>query len=92
VRTGAALDQFIVGQAVEQAGERDRLQVENFGEFRLLEALRAVDSNQHRPLRARNTELTRPLIGISLDHSGYVHDRKGEFSIHRLRGHGKLSK
>src|ERR1035437_4158060 len=29
VRVGAALDQAVLGQAVEQAGERDRLQVED---------------------------------------------------------------
>ena len=85
VRIGAALDQAVVGQPVEQPGQRDRLQVEDFGELGLLEALGAVEPQQHRPLRAGHAELARPLVGIGPQQAGYVHDCKGDFSFDWLR-------
>ena len=43
VRVGAPLDQAVVAQPVDQPRQRDRLDVEHFGEFRLLEALIALE-------------------------------------------------
>ena len=57
VGIGAALDQAAVAKPVEQPGQRDRLQIEHFGEFGLLETLEAVEPRQHRPLGPGDSEL-----------------------------------
>ena len=81
VRIGAALDQAVVAEPVDQPRQRDRLQVEHFGEFGLLEALARSMPHQHRPLRAGHAELARPLVGIGSQQAGYVHDCKGKFRV-----------
>src|SRR5262249_44512363 len=67
--------------------KRDRLQVEHLGKLRLLEAFVPVDPRQHSPLRARDSELPRALVGIGLQQTSYVHDHKGEFAFDGLCQH-----
>ena len=47
---GAAFDQAVLAQPVEQAGQSDRLEVEHFGKFGLLEALKAVEPRRAPPI------------------------------------------
>ena len=68
-------------QPVEQPGQRDRLQVEHFGEFGLLEPLEPVEAGQNHPLRPGDAELARFVIGIGSQHPRYIIENKGEFSI-----------
>ena len=59
VGIGTPLDQAAVAQLVEQPGQRDRLQIEHFGEFGLVEAFGTVEPDQHGPLRPGHAELRR---------------------------------
>ena len=46
------LDEARNGQFVDQAADRDRREVESFGQFVLLDALAALQAREDRPLRA----------------------------------------
>ena len=81
VRVAAPLDQAVVAEPVDQPGQRDRLDVEHFCEFRLLEALIALEPEQHGPLRAGHAELTRLLVGIGAQQPGYVIEEKREIAF-----------
>ena len=52
-RIGAPLDQSGGGELVDQAGERDRRDVERLGKLALLGTLAALQPRKHGPLRAR---------------------------------------
>jgi len=80
-------DPSIVGQSIRLNARGDYYIFEHFGELGLLQPFRALDADQHSPLRARDTELARPLVGIGFQESGYVHDCKGDFALDRLRRH-----
>src|SRR3984885_409143 len=90
VRIRPALDKAAVAQPVEEPGQRDRLQVEHFGEFKLFETLEPVEPDEDDPLGARNAELARFMIRIGAEHPSYIIECKGEFSIKRSRKHGYL--
>ena len=64
VRVGAALDQAGGVELVDQAGERDRRDIERLGELALLIALTALEPRQNRPLRARRAELAGAMVRI----------------------------
>src|ERR1051325_11724154 len=81
VRVGPPLDQAIVGEAVEQPRQRDRLQVEHLGELGLLEALEAVEPRQYRPFGPRHAEAARLVVGVGPQQASYIIDRQGQFSI-----------
>ena len=80
-RIGPALDQTAVAELVEQPGQRDRLQIEHFGQLRLVEALEAIEPDQHRPLGAGHPELRRLVVGIGPQQARYIIENKGEFSV-----------
>jgi len=61
---GAAFDQSAAAQAIKQARQCDRLQIQHVGQFRLFEALEPVEPDQNDPLRAGNAELTGFVIRI----------------------------
>ena len=50
VRIGTALDHAVRAQPVDQPRQRDRLQVEHFGEFRLLQPLGVLQPRHARPI------------------------------------------
>ena len=85
---GPALDQAAVAELVEQAGERDRLQVEHVGEFGLVEALGTLEPDQHGPLRPGDAELRRLVVGIGPQQTGYIVENEAEFAIDGILGHG----
>src|ERR1700691_5180751 len=57
VGIGTALDQTAIAKPVEQPGQRDRLQVEHFSQFGLLQPLKAVEPRQHYPLGVSDAKL-----------------------------------
>src|ERR1043166_5288393 len=85
LRIGTPLDEAVLGKAVEQTGERNRLHLEDIGEFALFEAFRTVEPDQHDPLRARHAELRGPLVGVSPQQARDIIEGKSEFSIWRDR-------
>ena len=88
VRVGTALDQAAVAQPVDQPGQRDRLQVEHFRQFRLLDPLRPFEPDQHRPLGAGHAEGGCLLVSVGPQEAGYVTDKKGHFSAGAAALHG----
>ena len=88
----AALDPAIVAQPVDQPGQRDRLHFHLFGEFRLLQALGALDLGQHRPLRPGDAVARGLLVGIGAHHPLHFAKRKQEVHIHRTAHSRRLHK
>src|SRR5579859_1749379 len=89
-RVGAPLDQAALRQLVEQAGQRNRLQVQNLGQLGLFQAFGSVEPYQHHPLSPRDAKLRSPVVRVGSQHASYVIECKGEFSIERTRQHGAL--
>ena len=76
VGVAAPFDQAVVAQPVDQPGQGDRLEVENFRELGLLEAFVALEPEQHRPLRPGHAELPGLLVGAGAQQPGYVTEKK----------------
>ena len=88
-RIGPALDQTAVAQFVEQPGQRDRLQIQHFRQFRLVEALGTIELGQAPPIARGYTELCRLVVGIGPQQTRYIIENEGEFPILRWRArHG----
>src|SRR5215469_13967983 len=75
-RARAPLDQAVVAQAVEEARQRDRLQIEHLGKLALLEALKPVEPREHRPFGTGHPERGCLLVRVSAEKARYVIDRK----------------
>ena len=90
VRVGAALDHAVRAQPVDQTGQRDRLKVEHFGEFRLLQALGVFQPRQHRPLGAGHAEPARALVRIGAQQASYIIENKSKFASWIARAHAIL--
>ena len=84
---GPALDQAAVAKLVEEACERNRLQVEHVGEFGLVQALGTLQPYQHGPLRPGDAELRRLVVGIGPQQTGYIIENEAEFAIDGVLGH-----
>ena len=76
----APLDEAGGGEFVDQAPERDRGEIERFGQLVLLDALAALQPRQHRPLRARRAEFAGALVGIGPQEPRHVMEREAEFA------------
>ena len=86
--TAAALDQVGGFQPIERAAERDRLDLENFGERALLDALVAREIGERLPLRARQPEMAGPLFeALAQEARGVVED-EAEGLLVGPGGHG----
>ena len=82
VRVGPALDQPVVAQPVDQPGQRDRLDVEVFGEVGLLEALRAAPAAAAPPIaRGSWPYMARLLVGVGPQQAAYIADCKENFAV-----------
>ena len=85
----APLDEAGSGQLVDQAREGDRREVEQVGQFTLLDALGAAKLGQHGPLGARHVDLAGALIRIGAQHARHVVQGETEFSGRRQGGQGR---
>ena len=83
----ASLDQAVGTETIHQPGQRDRLQVEHLGEFRLLQALVRLQPGQHRPLGACHTELACPMVRVGAEQAAYITDQKSKFAARIARTH-----
>ena len=86
---GPAFDQAAVAKLVEEARERNRLQVEHVGEFGLVQALGTLQPYQHDPLRPGDAELRRLVVGIGPQQTRYIVENEAEFAIDRVLGHAR---
>ena len=84
LRVGTALDETGRGELVDQARERDRREVELFGEFRLARAFAALQARQHGPLGASRRHRASALVGEGAKQTRNVIQRESKLA----RGRG----
>src|SRR6202007_2553204 len=89
-RIGTPLDEAALAQLVEQTRQRNRLQVQDLGQFGLLQSFGPVQPDQDNLLGARNAELRGPVVCVGSQHASYVIECEGKFSIERTRLHRPL--
>src|SRR5271156_3519103 len=89
VGIGTALDQTAVAEPVEQPGQRDRLQIEHFGQFGLLQPFKAVEPRQDHPLGVSDPELVAFVVRIGPQHARYVFEDNSKFAIEGAWEHGR---
>ena len=81
------LDQTRLLQPVEDAGERDRLDLEDLGQRALLDALVARQMRQHLALRAGQPELARILLEALAHQAGHVVQEEAEIAVEIVHIH-----
>ena len=84
-RIRAALDQSAFAEPVDQAGQRDRLDVEQAREIGLDQAFVALKLQQNSPLGAGQSHGLGVLVGAGPQQSGYITDQEQYSGV--FRGH-----
>ena len=87
VRIEAALDHSVGTQPVDEARQGDRLQVEHFGEFGLLQALGMFQPGHHGPLGTGDAKPARALVGVGPQQAGYIIENERKFTTRVARAH-----
>src|SRR3954452_18658911 len=88
LRISAALDHAVRAEPVDQTRQRDRLQIENVGKFRLLQAFGVLETRHHGPLGAGNAQPTRALVRVGTQHAGYIIENERKFATGITWAHG----
>ena len=81
------LDQPRLLQPVEDAGERDRLDLEELGQRALLDALVARQMRQHLALRPGQPEVARILLEALAHQAGHVVQEEAEIAVEIVHIH-----
>jgi hypothetical protein len=73
----------LLAQPVDQSSQRNRLDLKEVGKFGLLEPFVPLQTEQHRPLRARHAEAARFLVGAGSQQPGGIAQQERKISLRR---------
>src|SRR6185503_14680770 len=81
-RMRAPLDQAVLAQAIDQAHQRDRLDLEALGHLGLGHALLALQPCQHAPLGASHAVLAGALVDVGPHRAGHIGELEQDLATH----------